>query len=548
MKDFFVLKVLDRFKFIFKTLKIDYPIMRKILQIKFIVDNRRVPMMFGNNVKNLHDKNNLFIKSLWIYSLLGGVIIIPLVFFSDSMIYQMSIIFGLILFLITSSVISDFSSVLLDIREKTIIGTKPINSRTISAAKFIHIVTYMYFLTLSIALPGILAFLIKNWVLEGFVYSFLFVLLFIIELTFLDLFIVVLTTLLYLFILKFFDGEKLKDIINYVQIITAITLVMGYQFLGRAFIFFSDSRIEFTPEWYHYLIMPLWFGSTFEMLFKPDYNPNLIIYSCLAVVVPIISFLIYLKLIPTFEANLLKLNQNQLKGKPIKKKLLGKIITRDNEERLFYRFTSQMMKSERGFKLRVYPSLGFSLIFPLIFLLNGVSSINNIASTKLYFFIYFCVYLLPAVIIMLQYSVNYKAAWIYNATPIKELGKISKAALKAFITNLILPIYIIESAVFLYLFGYQIIPDLIIIFITILVFTVISYKIVVHHLPFTESFENYDKSQGVIALLMMLLLGGFAIVHLIFTLFNYGSYIYLVILLVINLLLWKYSFNFNERS
>lgn len=547
MKDFIILKILDRFKFIFNKMKINYLVMRKILQIKFITDGRRVPTAHGINNNNKHENKNFFIKSLWIYAFIGAIVIVPIVLFFNNFFYQMSIIFGVILFLITYEVISDFSSVLLDIRDKTIIGSKPVDSRTISAAKFIHIVTYLFMVTLALILPGLIAIFIKNWVLNGIIYSLLFLLLYVIELILVDLFIVVLTTLLYLFILRFYDGEKLKDIINYVQIITSITIAVSYQLVVREVNSLSITQIEFTPDWYHYLLIPLWFGAPFELFFNKNYDMSIIVFSSLVVIVPIIAFAIYIKLIPTFESSLLKLNQSQKKVKPKKKPFINKIITKNSEERLFYQFALQMMKSERAFKLRVYPLLGFSLIFPFIFLINSINEIDKIASTKLYFFIYLCGYLLPAVIIMLQYSSSYKGAWIYKVTPIKNIGLLGKGALKAFITRLVLPIYLLESAVFIILFGFHIIPDLIIIFISLLAFSVICYKTIGFRIPFSESYDNYDKSQGMISIVLMFLLGIFALVHFLFTLFNYGIYIYFVSILLINYVLWKYSFNFTKK-
>ncbi|EQB88068.1 hypothetical protein M918_05885 [Clostridium sp. BL8] len=73
MKDFKFLKFLDRFKSIFKKLGVDYEVMRKILQIKLLMDGRRVPTVFAanDNKKSEKDNSNRFLKSLWYISLLG---------------------------------------------------------------------------------------------------------------------------------------------------------------------------------------------------------------------------------------------------------------------------------------------------------------------------------------------------------------------------------------------------------------------------------------------------------------------------------------------
>ena len=75
-----------------------------------------------------------------------------------------------------------------------------------------------------------------------------------------------------------------------------------------------------------------------------------------------------------FEQNLQKLTYHG-KAKENKHSKLGhlflRVICHSNEERAFFRFASSMMKNERDFKLKVYPSLGFSIVIPFIFIMNG---------------------------------------------------------------------------------------------------------------------------------------------------------------------------------
>lgn len=544
MKDFFILKVLDRIQFIFKKMKIDYPVLRKILQIKLIMDGRRVPTMLGNSTKrNEYKDKNYFLSSLWFYALMGVMLIVPFVFLINNIIALMSFIFGILMFLISSTIIADFSSVLLDIRDKTIISTKPVQSKTISIAKFIHIAYYLFLVTITLSGPGIIAIFIKYLVVEDFLFSILFTLLFIAEIILLDLFIVVITTLLYLFILRFYSGEKLKDIINYVQILLTITISIGYQFIGRIYQFKELGNIQFHNKWYQYLLIPIWFGAPFEVLFKQNFTIQYVIQSVLVLVVPIISFIIYIKLIPTFEDSLLKLNQNQKTGKYNNKKWkLSNLLIRNRDERIFYQFCYQMMRSERDFKLKVYPSLGFSLIFPFIFLFNRSNSVAELPGTKYYLYIYLCAFLLPTAVLMLKYSKSYKGAWVYLVTPIRDMNAIYKGVLKAFIVKLLLPIYLLESIIFIYLFHIDILPDLIIVFLTMLIFIVVCFKVVGKGLPFSQSIDNVSKTQGMILILLMLIIGVFTGIHVIFTFINNGVYIYLGIIFILNLFIWKYSF------
>lgn len=51
MKDFKALKFLDKFQSVFEKYGVDYTIMRKILQMKLLIDGRRVPTILKNSSK-----------------------------------------------------------------------------------------------------------------------------------------------------------------------------------------------------------------------------------------------------------------------------------------------------------------------------------------------------------------------------------------------------------------------------------------------------------------------------------------------------------------
>src|SRR5690625_6690496 len=74
--------------------------------------------------------------------------------------------------------------------------------------------------------------------------------LFLVMLLLLVLFIIALTALIYIFILRFFNGERLKDIINYVQILLSVSIFIGYQVLIRSFDF-VDFDFIYDFSWWH---------------------------------------------------------------------------------------------------------------------------------------------------------------------------------------------------------------------------------------------------------------------------------------------------------
>ncbi|MFD3259227.1 hypothetical protein ACE3MQ_11520 [Paenibacillus lentus] len=544
MKNYKSLLVLDRFRGLFEKAGVDYAVMRHILQVKLMMDARRVPSFMNKNSsrksadrQETKDSNN-FLGSLWIYGIFGAFST-PFILLGENYIFQMSLLFGIFMFMTLTALISDFSSVLLDIRDRNILGTKPVSRKTISMAKTVHVFIYMVFLTGAIGIIPLIVGLVKHGVL--------FFLIFLLALILMDLLVVVLTATLYLAVLRFFDGEKLKDMINYVQIGFTIAITIGYQLLIRLFDI-VNLDVVFQPKWWQIFVVPVWFGAPFEVLLQGNRDPFYVGFTLLAIAVPVLAILVYIKLMPSLERNLQKLadpGERSNKGDRGWKRFISGLLPVGPQEKAFFRFAWTMIGNERDFKLKVYPSLGFSLIFPFIFIFAQLKEIGfkGLPGTKLYLFIYFCALLVPTIIMMLRYSGKHKAAWIYHTVPIAERSAIHRGTIMAALIRLVLPIYVLESIIFALLFGVVIIPDLIVFGFAIMLYSVISFAFLSKALPFSQPFEAAQQSEGLRIIPLMLLLAVFGVIHLAATFVNYGVYIYLVILIIVNMITWSRVFS-----
>ena len=538
MKDFKSLRLLDSVQFLFTKLGIDYVVMRQILQAKLTMDGRRVPTIFNQSAnKKSEEQKNSYIQSLWIYVLIG-LVLIPFMAFGENFIFQMSITYAILIFMIMTSMIADFSSVLLDVRDKSILATKPITLKTVNAAKFMHIFIYLTYLTIAITAIPLLVSLFKQGILFFIITVF--------ELVLINLFIVVLTAILYMIILRFFDGERLKDMINYVQIALSLVLMIGYQFLIRSFDLINlNIVVEF--HWWSIFLIPMWFAAPYELILNGDTSLLTVVFTAFSIVIPIASIWLYIKLIPTFERNLHKLlntSKSKKEKKNLLKELLLTIICRTSEERAFYRFSSLMMKQERDFKLKVYPSLGFSFVIPFLFIFGVIRSDSVDYSVSMSFLnIYFSMLIIPASVVMLGHSTKYKAAWIYKIFPIKDYTNLKKGTLKAFLMKLYIPLYIVLSIVFCFIFGIRIIPDLLAVLAASCLYTVICHIGMGNNIPFTKPYDQLSNAQGwksMVLFIPLAILGGLH--YFVATSISYGTIIYLVALVIVNSIVWKLVF------
>jgi len=546
MKEFKVLKVIDKLSGLYKKAGVDYNMFRLILNTKLTMDGRRKATVF-NDAKKKKEDSNEFYKALILYAIFGVFIGLMLMFDINKM-YIMSIYFSAIMFMILTIFISDFSYVILDVRDKNIISTKGIDSKTINAAKITHVFIYMLYLTL--ALVGV-SFIVS------FKYGISYFLIFFLEIVLIDIFMIIVTALAYLLVLKFFDGEKLKDIINFVQIGLSIFMVVIYQIVPRIFEFVDIFNFKYEEKLWQLLIPPMWFAAPLSMISGEGITIIKAIMSILAIAVPIISMLIYLKLSPAFEKNLQKLNNNEDKIKE-KSRLLIKInnlFCKDNTERAFFNFSLGIMNSEREFKLKIYPSLSLGIVFPLIFMLIGIDRNNpsgifeSLRNSRFYFSIYAFAFVIPNIIVMLRYSERYLGAWIYEIAPINNTSSIFRGVIKGAIYRLMLVPYIIISVIFIIIFGPKVIIHLIIAFLSFVLLIIINFATLKKDFPFSRKFEATNGGEGLLALLVSL--AGIILVfsiHFAISKSTLEIFIYLIVLMIIDWILWKFAFKISKTK
>lgn len=548
MKDFTVLKILDKFQTLYIKFGVNYKTMRMILQIKLTMDGRRVSsiMKSNKNTDESNDKNN-YMYVLMINAFIS--IFIGLIIMSMSSLQATNIVIGINLFMMVSIMISDFSAVLLDVKEKNILLPRPIDSKTFNAAKTTHICIYLTGLSLSLNMIPLIIGTVK--------YGVLFFVIFIIENILSVLIVIAITALLYTLVLKFFDGEKLKDIINYFQILLAFIFALGYQLVGRVFNI-TNIRSDYVPEIWHALLPSMWFAAPFGILIDGNKEPFLIFLFVLAIIGPIILMALYIKrVLPYFEKNLQKLNDNggavSLKCEK-KKEFIAALVCRGNIEKSMFKFTQNMIATERNLKLKVYPSIAIALFMPVIFMFidREKSFTDNIQTGyggKIHLIIYISIFLLCFCTAFVNNSDNYKGAFIYKVLPIENPGAILKGAVKGTIFKLIIPVYILEALVFLILKGPSIIIDLITMFLVLLISSLVYFKVSNKAMPFSVKFATADSGKLIWpGIITAMLLGILILIHLFIRNNMIFVGIYALVLIIVNIIIWKISFKVSWKD
>jgi hypothetical protein len=151
--------------------------------------------------------------------------------------------------------------------------------------------------------------------------------------------------------------------------------------------------------------------------------------------------------------------------------------------------------------------------------------------------------MIPTVVHMLQFSGTYKGNWIYLAAPVQNKASIYKATLKACIVNFFLPVFVILSGLFIWLFSIRILSELLIVLLVAIAITLISYQMLNREdYPFSNSHEHMQDASTFKIFASMVVIGMFVLVHVIVSKIPFGLYGYMTILIIGIIFGWSVVF------
>ena len=539
MEDFFSLKILDLFRPLFEAFGVEYEKMRLIVNMKLTLDKRK---------NNSSENKNSLMQSVILYLIIGlvasRIIVMPI-----DIMTKMTVLFALIFVMLLTCFITDFSSVILDTYDRHIIGITDVKDITLNMAKIVHIIIYISIISLSISAFSIIMILMA--------YNIGFCLLFILCMILMDFLLIMMTSVIYYLLIKIFKGEKLKDVLNLFQIFMILVFSIMYYFITSSL---SDIQINYTfsIKAYDLFIPFMWFASLFCVAFYGKIETLYIIMSILGIIVPILSIFIYIKLTPAFERNLEKLEQVSYneKNSKSKKSFVSKLankICKNNEEKSFFEFIYINLSRDREFKTRVYPTLASGIIMPLVLLIvtydrsmSIMEYLKSLSTTNNFLNIYLAVILLQNCILLLKYSKEYEASFIYDVLPISKKKNIYSAEFKVIIIKLFVPVFIIIGIPYLILFKAKFIVHLLIAFVSTIFISMGTFRVNDKSLPFSEDYAVTANTSNFLNIIKSIGFVGVAVLlhYLIILKAPYiFSVAYLILLILIMKIIWNKVFD-----
>lgn len=503
------LKLLDLLRPLFEWQKIDFVQLRAIVGVKLTMDNRRANPFQRNQE---HDASYAFLGTSILLAVFACFFAF-LIAYIPSIIFSYSIYFSYLILMLTLTLVSDFSAVLLDTSDNTIIFPRPVSAKTFYAARTTHILLYVGQIAIAISLaPIIVSFFVHGPVIgtATLVTSFLA-----------TLFAVSLTHGLYLLMMRYFSEEKLKSVINYFQIGMTIFMMGAYQILPRLLGTDDLKNVATDLSWWFVFIPPMWMAGSIDFFSRYHLDWMTLTALVFTLVVPVLSWkTINRYLSPYFSTKLANLGTSTSapistnRGRVSISNRLARLFTKAGLERASFMFAWWALSRDRKLKLRIYPNLGTPFVLMLVFLLRSTSkneswlqSFQSMGETKSHLFlIYLGMLALIGIAVEISFSDDFKSSWIFQSTPITKPGTILNGTFKAIMAKFFLPVYIVVSMVVLIIWGEKAIADLILGVFSSWLLVLTSCVIADKHMPLSMAITDRNRASSVVRILVTMIL------------------------------------------
>lgn len=512
--DKFILKFVLFITKIFLKKEVDFEKLKIIAETKLMLDRRRIRVAMKNSLAKKDPSNQIF-ATLIVYCVLGLFVslLIPMV---KDIVISMTIIHSYVLFMMAMTLITDFSSVLLDTIDNQIVLPRPVSSKTFFVARLVHILVYLLQFTIAVALFPIILTFVTYGVFVGLASIFTILLT--------VLFSVFLTYLLYGLILKCSSEQRLKDVISGFQIVMTITFAIDFQIVPRLFDVDKMANFSMPIYWYTYFLPPLWMANLLQSVktFSAD-MPHLIMI-LLAITIPFFTFWAMIKfLAPSFSKKIAALGnagdettseeKNAAKNKIALSEKLSAFVCSNKTERAGFELAWKITCRDKNFKIQFYPSLAYILVFAFVFIFNKskdyAATWQNLPNTNSFlWFVYLPMFTMSAALSLVAFNENFAASWVYFSRPLQKPGSLISGALKMLIVKFMLPIVLVLFSFAMYVWGYKIIDDFILgVLNNILIFIFLSH-ITKSYLPFSMQ-PNVKQQTGkfIQVILQMVIIG-----------------------------------------
>jgi ABC-2 type transport system permease protein len=489
--------------------------LHEILRVKLLMDSRRPKATFGARRGNANKKATNPWFANFAVLLMGCFMGIVLFFFKMPLVGQ-TLYFSIFIVIMALTMISDFTTVLIDTRDQFIISPRPVDDRTFAISRLMHITLYVMRLALLQGLPGL--------IIIGFVDGVWAVPLFFIQIIEATLLSILLVNMIYFILMRLVSPQKFKDIISYFQIGFSILIFAVYYLVPRLINVSVLKGINLLAHRWAYFLPSVWVASFNEVVLHQS-RANLLIWlmAAFGIVLPAIGFWFVAKVLaPGFNRKLTLLATSDGSSNSIANKKryktdfrnkIANLLAPDPVENAGFKITWKLAARTREFKMKVFPAFAYVPIYFLYFALNGkgetlAEKYERLQNSNNYIFlIYLTTFVLATILQNVSQSGKYKSAWIYYALPVDKPGKILSGMYKAIIALYFFPYCLVISIIIVFVWGPSSINDIILAFLVSTIYGMLMALFMVKGLPFSRPVVVKGRSKMITSFVIVALIG-----------------------------------------
>src|SRR3954451_13557738 len=155
-----LLKIVLLPRVLYERLGINTLQLETIVSTKLLMDDRRPNTFQQASQKRKQKETTRATVGTMLLSVVLGATFLFAFAIGDNLITQLTFFFAMFIFMLAATLISDFTSVLIDVRDNYIILPKPVNDRTVVVARLLHIFIHICKIVLPMVLPGVITIFI----------------------------------------------------------------------------------------------------------------------------------------------------------------------------------------------------------------------------------------------------------------------------------------------------------------------------------------------------------------------------------------------------
>jgi ABC-2 type transport system permease protein len=397
-------------------------------------------------------RSNLALLAIVGMYLFFGLILGTIVFTADLDVFHYSVfILTFTILIVALAIVSESGNVIFNETEAEVLGHLPISPRTYFAAKVLNLFLFTLLLAASAnlfpAAAGVLA--IGSSPLFIFAHA--------LSASLVALFATAVVVTSYGLLMRYASKERFDSIVTYSQVALVLFFMFGFQILPRVL---GTENISFAPgfHWYYLLYPPAWF-SGITLLLIGSFEPTSFALASLGILSLMAVGAVALRKVATgYSSYVSQLAYRDGEARPradVKARraarpaalrvlplALKAIFLRTPAERAVFELVSIYLRRNREIKVRLYPSLAYFILFPLLAIftegLPDPFAGHGPAGYSLMGAVMICFVSLTA-IEGLIFSEHFPAAYVYRVAPIRNLGDVHGGFRKAVMTWVSLP-------------------------------------------------------------------------------------------------------------